>query len=221
MAGAEVGDIAMAIRAAARGLDMAPLTIIKLGGAQARGGRLGEWLDAISAHAGRVIVVPGGGPFADVVRAMQAEIGFDDIAAHEMAMVAMSQFGRALVGLRTGFELADSEAAWREALRGGVTPIWSPERMALAAGLRPSWDLTSDSLALWLAGQLGAARVILVKHGAPGTAAELARDGVVDPLFPAYLAATGVCAYLAAPDSAARLAEGLDGDGYSRIRLEA
>ena len=34
-----------------------------------------------------MIVVPGGGPFADAVRASQAEIGFDDAAAHEMAML--------------------------------------------------------------------------------------------------------------------------------------
>jgi len=199
---------------------MKSLIVLKLGGAQAGGGRLGEWLDAIFARAGRLVVVPGGGPFADAVRETQAQIGFDDVAAHEMAMMAMSQFGRALASLRPGFELADSEAALRDALRRGRTPIWSPERMALAAGLQASWDLTSDSLAVWLAGQLGAERLILVKHGASGSAGELVRRGVVDPLFPAYLAATGVRAFLAAPDSAARLAEGLDGAAFSEIRLD-
>ena len=199
---------------------MKPLVVIKLGGAQARGGRLGEWLDAISVHAGRLVVVPGGGPFADVVRATQKQIGFDDVAAHEMAMIAMSQFGRALASLRPGFELADSEAALRDALRRGRTPIWSPERMALAAGLKASWDLTSDSLAVWLAGWLEAERLILVKHGAPGSAAKLVLGGVVDPLFPAYLAKTGVRAFLASPDSAGRLAEGLDGAAFSAIGLD-
>ncbi len=200
---------------------MNPLVVLKLGGAQARGGRLGEWLDAISRHAGRLVIVPGGGPFADAVRAQQAQIGFDDVAAHEMAMMAMSQFGRALASLRPGFALADSEAALRDALRRGRTPIWSPERMALAAGLKPSWDLTSDSLAVWLAGQLGAERLILVKHGVPASARELARDGVVDPLFPAYLGGTKVRAFLAAPESADRLAEGLDGAAFPEIRLDA
>ena len=198
----------------------ANLAVVKLGGAQARGGRLIEWLDAISAHPGRLVVVPGGGPFADVVRQTQAEIGFDDAAAHEMAMVAMSQFGRALTSLRPGFTLAASTGALREALEGGVTPIWSPERMALAAGLAQSWDLTSDSLAAWIAGALGAERLILIKHGAaPGTATALAERGVVDPIFPAYLAAAKLRAFLAAPDQAARLSEGLDGDAYAEIRL--
>ncbi len=196
------------------------LAVLKLGGAQARGGRLVEWLDAISTHAGRIVVVPGGGPFADVVRKTQTEIGFDDVAAHEMAMVAMSQFGRALASLRPGFELAASMPALRGALERGVTPIWSPERMALSAGLPPSWDITSDSLAAWIAGKLRADRLILVKHGAsPGTATVLAARGVVDPLFPAYLAAANVRAFLAAPEQAAQLREGLDGAGYAEIRL--
>lgn len=195
------------------------LAVLKLGGAQARGGRLVEWLDAISAHAGRIVIVPGGGPFADIVRQTQPEIGFDDVAAHEMAMIAMSQFGRALASLRPGFEIAASMAALRGALKRGVTPIWSPERMALAARLTPSWDVTSDSLAAWIAGKLKAERLILVKHGAaPGSVAELAARGVVDPLFPAYLAAARVRAYLAAPDQAARLSEGLDGAAYAEIR---
>ncbi|MDE3176895.1 MAG: aspartate kinase [Pseudomonadota bacterium] len=196
-----------------------PVAVLKLGGAQARGGRLRGWLDAISRHAGRLVVVPGGGPFADVVRATQAEIGFDDAAAHEMALAAMRQFGRALQSLAAGFELADSEASLRDALARGQTPIWSPAPMALAAKLPASWDITSDSLAAWLAGELGAERLILVKHGAPGSAADLAARGVVDPAFPAYLGAAGVRAFLAAPEAAARLSEGLDGSGYPEIRL--
>ena len=196
------------------------LAVLKLGGAQARGGRLMDWLDAAARHAGRLVVVPGGGPFADAVRAAQGEIGFDDAAAHEMALMAMSQFGRALASLRPGFELAASEAALRGAWERGVTPIWSPERMALAAGLPASWELTSDSLAAWLAGVLGAERLILVKHGEPASAQQLARRGVVDPLFPHYLARSGGRAFLAAPDAPDRLAEGLDAAAFPEIGLD-
>jgi dihydroneopterin aldolase len=197
-----------------------PLVVLKLGGAQARGGRLGAWLDAIARCAGRLVLAPGGGPFADIVRTTQREIGFDDAAAHEMAMTAMRQFGRALVSLRPSFEMADTEPAIRAALARRVTPVWAPEPMALAAGLAPSWDLTSDSLAAWLAGRLGAERLILVKHGAPAPAAELARRGVVDPLFPAYVRQARVRAFLAPPDQPERLAEGLDGDAFGEIGVE-
>ncbi len=140
------------------------LAILKLGGSLALGNRLGSWLDAIRAQSGRIVVVPGGGPFADVVRRMQGEIGYDDFAAHEMAMVAMSQFGRALQSLRPGFELFAFPEELVAAFAAGKTPIWSPERMTLAAKLPASWDITSDSLAAWLAGKLGADRLILVKH---------------------------------------------------------
>ena len=197
------------------------LAVLKLGGSHALGGRLGDWLEAVAAHAGRVVVVPGGGPFADVVRKTQSQIGFNDIAAHEMAMVAMSQFGRALAVLRPGFEIAATREAIEAALARGVTPIWSPERMALEARLAPSWDLTSDSLAAWLAGLLKAERVILVKHGAQAASVrELAERGLVDPLFRSYLAACGALGFLAAPEEAWRLAEGIDGDAFAAIQLD-
>jgi 5-(aminomethyl)-3-furanmethanol phosphate kinase len=192
--------------------------ILKLGGSLARGGRLREWLDAIRSQTRRLVIVPGGGPFADVVRRLQGEIGCDDAAAHEMAMVAMSQFGRALQSLRSGFELTASLEAIGAALAAGRTPIWSPERMAVAAKLPASWDITSDSLAAWLAGKLRAERLILVKHAASGGAARaLAAAGVVDPAFPGYLGASGARAFLAGPDAAHRLGEGLDGEAFAEI----
>ena len=75
------------------------LTIVKLGGSHALGPHLRGWLDAIAARAGSIVIVPGGGPFADAVRAAQGPMGFDDCAAHHMALMAMAQFGRALESL--------------------------------------------------------------------------------------------------------------------------
>ena len=200
---------------------MKPFAVLKFGGAQARSDRLGDWLDAITAQAGRIVVVPGGGVFADLVRTTQTEIGFDDEAAHEMAMMAMRQFARALSGLRPAFEVVNSRAEILDALERRRVPLWSPERMALAAKLPASWRLTSDSLAAWLAGELGAERLVLVKYGAAASASELAQRGVVDPLFPAYLAEARVRAFLAPPGEPERLAEGLDGQGLAEIGVDA
>ena len=47
--------------------------------------------------------------------------------------------------------------------------------MARAAALPETWELTSDSLAAWLAGALGADRLVLVKHGRFDAAAISAR----------------------------------------------
>jgi dihydroneopterin aldolase len=186
---------------------------VKLGGSHATGPHLKNWLAAIAAEAGAIAIVPGGGPFADAVRAAQAGIGFDDRAAHIMALMAMAQFGSALESLNPALRLASSRSAISRALKDGKVPVWSPEPMARAAALPETWELTSDSLAAWLAGALGASRLVLVKHGrfegAAVDAHDLAARGVVDPLFPRYLKESGAQAWLAAPADSARLPEGL------------
>ncbi|HXE26128.1 MAG TPA: hypothetical protein VN637_14680 [Roseiarcus sp.] len=189
------------------------LAIVKLGGSHATGAHLKGWLAAIAAEAGSIVVVPGGGPFAEAVRKAQAPVGYDDRAAHVMALMAMAQFGAALASLNPALKLTASRSAIRGALKEGHVPVWSPEPMARAARLPESWDLTSDSLAAWLAGALGASRLVLVKHGlfraASVSARDLAARAIVDPLFPHYLEASGVRAFLAGPTDSARLAEGL------------
>jgi len=187
-----------------------PLVIVKLGGSHALGAHLRAWLAAIAAQAGAILIVPGGGPFADAVRAAQAPMGFDAAAAHHMALAAMAQFGRALESLHPLLSTASSRAAIRRLLAQKRVPVWAPERMALAAGLPASWELTSDSLAIWLAGAIGAKRLVLVKHGsfAPREdAGDLARRGIVDALFPEYLARSLVRASLAGPRDYSRLAD--------------
>jgi dihydroneopterin aldolase len=184
-----------------------------LGGSHANGPHLNDWLAAIAAEAGAIAIVPGGGPFADTVRTAQASMGFDDRAAHAMALMAMRQLGCALESLNPTLSLTASRSAILRALKDGKVPVWSPEPMARAAALPETWELTSDSLAAWLAGVLGASRLVLVKHGRFETATVDARDlvarGVVDPLFPSYLKESGARAWLAAPTDSARLAEGL------------
>jgi aspartokinase-like uncharacterized kinase len=68
-----------------------------------------------------------------------------------------------------------------------------PTRMALGRPDIPeSWDVTSDSLAAWLAAELAADALVLVKSVAvaPGSSVEeLARRGVVDALLPRFLGA--------------------------------
>jgi dihydroneopterin aldolase len=98
--------------------------------------------------------------------------------------------------------------------------------MALAAkNLPESWDLTSDSLSAWLAGVLGASRLLLVKRIAGSqvhlSAAELAAAGLVDPLFPRFLGASGAEAYIAGPADHAVAAAAIrrSGPPGSRIAL--
>jgi dihydroneopterin aldolase len=185
-------------------------TVVKLGGSHAFSEHLAGWVDAIAGCAGHVIVVPGGGPFADAVRDAQPKIGFNDVAAHHMALLAMEQYGCALASLNGRFVPADSLAAIQHARETAKVPVWMPSRMALAAKDIPcSWEVTSDSLAAWLAGQLGARQLLLVKHvSLRGTAVslpELIARGIVDPAFSAFLNGAKVPAAVLGPADQALL----------------
>jgi 5-(aminomethyl)-3-furanmethanol phosphate kinase len=179
-------------------------TVIKLGGSCAGALDLRAWTAAIGACGGRVVVVPGGGPFVDAVRAAQPRMGFDDVAAHHLAMLGMEQFGRALASFDPRLALADSIAGVRRALADEKVAVWLPARMAMkAADIPASWQVTSDSLAAWLAGRLGAARLLLLKQVGlsrqPVAVDELADKQIVDPMFPQFLRASGVAGFVLGP----------------------
>lgn len=184
--------------------------VVRIGGSFAGSPHLPAWLDAIAAQAGRVVVVPGGGPFADAVRAAQPHMGFDDRAAHRMALLAMEQYGAALASLRAGWIVASSAAGIRRALADGKVPVWAPSRMVLCAKDVPwSWDVTSDSLAAWLAGRIGASCLLLVKHVEPDAdelrASDLVARGIVDPAVLNFLRSSGAAAFMAGPSGHAAM----------------
>ncbi len=191
--------------------------IVKLGGSLASSPDLRTWIAALDACTLPLVVVPGGGTFADTVRGMQTKMQFDDEAAHHMALVAMQQYGIALAALWPRLACVATPAAIRRALRLGQVACWNPTSMALEAPLPKGWDVTSDTLAAWLAAELNADRLILIKSVDVPSAAEtaltdLAASGLVDPLFPHYAAASGAAVYVAGPgslaDAAALLAQG-------------
>ena len=131
--------------------------IVKLGGSLAHTQQCAAWLEVLTAWGGPLILVPGGGPFADCVRTTQATMRFDDATAHRMALVAMEQYGTALAARAPVFALASCRDELDGALCAGQIPVWMPTKMILAAPEVPeTWELTSDSLAAWLAGLLGA-----------------------------------------------------------------
>jgi 5-(aminomethyl)-3-furanmethanol phosphate kinase len=180
------------------------LTVVKLGGSYAFSSDLQGWLAAIASNAGDIVLVPGGGPFADAVRSAQPKMGFDDDAAHHMALLGMDQYGRALAALNKLFTPAASIAGIRRALRAGNVPVWSPTEMVLKRNDIPrSWEVTSDGLAAWLACRIGARRVLLIKHVDPPPdpirIEDLVARGVVDRSFAAFLRDGAVEASIVGP----------------------
>ena len=179
--------------------------VVKLGGSLAFSSRLRNWIEALAACAGRVVIVPGGGPFADAVRSAQPRMGFDDRAAHHMAVLAMEQYGRALASLNKMLSPAASADAIQRDLAKKRIPVWMPSQMVLrAADIAHSWEVTSDSLAAWLAGRIGADRLLLVKHvelrSGQSRSGDLAVMGVVDKALARHLRSSAAAAFVLGPD---------------------
>jgi aspartokinase-like uncharacterized kinase len=111
----------------------------------------------------RLVVVPGGGKFADVVRDSDKLFTLSSNVSHRMAILAMDQFGMLLAqitpnscatySLEDAKQLSDTEAV----------PIFLPSRLLFKEDpLKNSWDVTSDSIAAYVAARLQAAKLILV-----------------------------------------------------------
>jgi aspartokinase-like uncharacterized kinase len=174
--------------------------VVKLGGSLHGSESLRTWLRAMGGRSD-LVLVPGGGPFADQVRAAQTRWGFDDSTAHHLALLAMEQFGRMLCALEPGLAPAATVDEIRLGLRARVTPVWMPVPMVLADRELPhSWDLSSDSLAAWLCGRLGGEGLLLVKSAPLGDLfagvaehpAALSELGLVDRAFGVYAGALDV-----------------------------
>jgi dihydroneopterin aldolase len=109
------------------------------------------------------------------------------------------------------------------ALSVGEIPVWLPEKMVLGALDVPKcWEVTSDSLAAWLAWTYAARRLLLIKASdlaAPGSVRDLAADKIVDPLFPHFAAQSDAEVWLAGPASLAGAAAILQRGGMPGIRV--
>jgi hypothetical protein len=165
--------------------------IVKLGGSLAHDLRLQGWLAMLAElGGGRVTVVPGGGAFADAVRVSQRYWRFADLPAHNMAVLGMAQTAHLFHALEPRLALAADEEAIRRTLHSGQPALWVPMMLLRdAPDLLTSWDVTSDSLALWLARLLNAERLVVVKACKVPPASSLAQlgaDGVVDLRFGAW-----------------------------------
>jgi 5-(aminomethyl)-3-furanmethanol phosphate kinase len=174
------------------------LTVVKVGGSlydlPDLGARLWSWLDTLQTP--RVLLVPGGGAAADVIRDLDACHALGAETAHELALRSLTlnawflsalleaspaRAGRPFLPvlnplaqrLTAGFSILDAQAFWTcDRLRPGALPA--------------CWNATSDSVAARVATVLGAVELILLKSVAlpePCNWEEAGRRGIVDPLF--------------------------------------
>ena len=163
--------------------------VVKIGGSLLGSPELARWLALFAKFSdGNIIIVPGGGVFADAVREAQKLSKITDKCAHKLAVLAMDQFGLLLANMNPLLVTARTEMEIDERTWQHRCIVWLPSQMVLAEDNIPqNWDVTSDSIAAWLAEKLNAQQLVLVKSDKP-QGAELcvrmmAKDGLVDKAF--------------------------------------
>jgi 5-(aminomethyl)-3-furanmethanol phosphate kinase len=176
----------------------APEAVVKVGGSlydlPDLGPRLRSWLDGLGTT--KVIVVPGGGGTADVIRDFDRIHKLGEERAHWLALGAVSLNGRFLNAVvpRSCFisDLEEAPPAWGE----GCVAILDAYQFSVADEGRPGclphvWAATSDAVAGRVAVVLGARRLVMLKSTPvpPNLGmAELVQRNIVDPIWPSVVA---------------------------------
>lgn len=172
-----------------------PGLIIKVGGSlldwPALPRRLAEDLDQRGGVAARPILVCGGGAAADAVRAWDRVHSLGEAVAHRLAVRSLDLTAHLLATIAPDLvvieRVEEAVAVWKT----GRVPVLRPRTFLEeleCAGPRPQcWDITSDTIAAWVADRFAAPDLVLLKSAPLPRGADLetaARLGRVDPAFP-------------------------------------
>ena len=136
-----------------------------------------------------------------------------------MALLAMDQLAWAVAGLRSGFEVGDTEEALRRTLGQGHVAVWAPYSLVANRSDIPA-VLDRDLRQSRALARPAPRRRMLLCHQihragarAEFSAEQLARDGVVDEAFPSMFRDAGFPVFLLGRGDQAALAASLSAPG--------
>lgn len=174
-----------------------PTVLIKVGGSlldwTGIPAKLRSFLGTLGDQSSRVVIMVGGGKTVDVIRELDEAHRFGDFAAHWLAIKALDLTAEILASMLPGSVVVNDPSQFTAAWESGITPILAPSRLIATLGdvtevsLPASWEVTSDSIAAWLAIRLSADRLILLKSTDIPERTSLSHAaalGIVDPFFP-------------------------------------
>jgi 5-(aminomethyl)-3-furanmethanol phosphate kinase len=174
---------------------MNDLLVVKVGGSlfdwPDLAPRLRHWL-AVSRNESRILLVPGGGATADAIRTFDRIHTLGDERAHWLALRALTLNAHILRSILPEALLIDEPSADMPSLAilDAVAFLLADEDRH-GRTIPHSWEATSDAVAARVAVATGASRLVLLKSATIATEEmdwdEMARHGLVDPVFPAIL----------------------------------
>ena len=139
--------------------------VIKIGGSLLTDTRLAEWLRVITlVRNEKVLVVPGGGIFADHAKEAYRKSFLSEETAHELAVLGMRQYGYILSSSSSAIKIIDNLSSFN--LYSDRCPaIWLPNnKSVISLGTPESWDATSDSIAAKVAMRFKANLLLVKSH---------------------------------------------------------
>ena len=111
----------------------------------------------------RLVVVPGGGEFTDVVRCLDDRFSLSCNVSHRMAILGIDQYGLLLSDLIPNSVTLSKLEEIKYNLDLGKLPIFLPSNLLRDEDpLENSWAVTSDSIAVYIADRLHVPKVLLV-----------------------------------------------------------
>ena len=175
---------------------LVPLRVVKLGGSLLAWSGLREALRAWRSRQAPAIdvLVVGGGVAADWIRQADQLHELGDDAAHQLAIQAMQLNARLAEAIwPEALTLTSLEAIRHRSLAPGLWILqpWpalaDAEQAKYGAVLPHTWNVTSDSIAAWVAQAADADELVLLKSDLPPDSAigACAASGYVDRYFPA------------------------------------
>jgi len=136
------------------------MIVVKVGGSVAEfADKLFEDLKTLAeGNSMRILVVPGGWVFAEKVRELWKRGTIDDEAAHWMAVECMDVYGYYLSRFAQPVIPDSFDELLKELPSVGV--LIPGKLLRNCDELPHSWDVTSDSIAIWIAHNIGAETII-------------------------------------------------------------
>jgi 5-(aminomethyl)-3-furanmethanol phosphate kinase len=110
-----------------------------------------------------LVVLPGGGEFADAVRTLDERFKLSCWVSHRMSILGQDQYGFLLKDLISNAVEVSTFEETQRVLDCKKLPVFLPSKLFFSEDpLENSWDVTSDSIAAYIAGRMDIPKVLFV-----------------------------------------------------------